>query len=63
MAFGCDDLVWELRVVVECECDDLAWELRLVVEWEYGPRPLGTKEIHGLLMPPGKASLRHSLAI
>ena len=28
-----------------------------VVRWEHGPRPLGPKEIDGLLVPPGKASL------
>ena len=33
-------------------------KLTEVVGWEYGPRPLGPKEIHvdGLLVPPGKAS-------
>ena len=30
-------------------------ELKRVVVWEYGLRPLGRKEIDGLLVPPGKA--------
>ena len=28
-----------------------------VVGWEYRPYPLGSKEIDGLLVPPGKAYL------
>ena len=26
-----------------------------VVGWEYGPPPIGPKEIDGMLVPPGKA--------